>query len=107
MAKQRVAAASAIVPGQVCVVECGSRSLALSNVDGVLYAIDNRCTHDDGPLGEGRLRNGRVICPRHGAMFDAQTGRVLSLPAVRDVASYAVTVEGDDVFVENPDGDAR
>jgi 3-phenylpropionate/trans-cinnamate dioxygenase ferredoxin subunit len=72
----------------------------VSNVDGELYAIDNRCTHDDGPLGEGKLRNGRVICPRHGAAFDAKTGRVLSLPAVRNVQAFRVTVDGGDVFID-------
>ena len=82
------------------VVQCGSRSLAVSNVDGDLYAIDNVCTHDNGPLGEGTLRRGRVICPRHGAAFDARTGRVLSLPAVRDVAAYPVSVEDGSVYVE-------
>ena len=104
MTKERVAAASGIPAGGVRTVQCGARSLALSNVDGTLYAIDNRCTHDDGPLGEGRLRNGRVICPRHGAAFDAKTGRVLSLPAVRSVAAYEVTVDGDDVYIDCPDG---
>lgn len=100
MAKERVAETSGIPTGEVRVVQCGARSLAMSNVDGTLYAIDNRCTHDNGPLGEGRLRDGRVICPRHGAAFDAKTGRVLSLPAVKNVAAYEVTVEGDEVFVD-------
>ena len=90
---QRVAAASDVAAGQVRVVQCGDRSLALSNLDGEFYAIDNVCTHDGGPLGEGRLRNGRVICPRHGAAFDAKTGRVISLPAVRSVQAYTVTVD--------------
>lgn len=100
MSKHRVAATSDVPVGEIRVVECDGRSLALSNVDGALYAIDNRCTHDNGPLGEGRLRNGRVICPRHGAAFDARTGKVLSLPAVRSVAAYPVTVDGDDVLVD-------
>lgn len=103
MAKERVAATSNIPTGEVRVVQCGARSLAVSNVDGTLYAIDNRCTHDNGPLGEGRLRNGRILCPRHGAAFDARTGRVLSLPAVKDVAAYEVTVEGDDVYIDCSD----
>lgn len=103
MAKERVAATSDIPMGEVRVVQCGARSLAMSNVDGTLYAIDNRCTHDNGPLGEGRLRNGRILCPRHGAAFDAKTGRVLSLPAVKSVAAYEVTVDGDDVYVECPE----
>lgn len=100
MTAERVGSVGDVPEGEVRVIECGGRSLAVSNVDGELYAIDNVCTHDDGPLGEGRLQRGRVICPRHGAAFDAKTGKVLSLPAVRDVDAYAVTVEGDDVFVE-------
>ena len=103
MAKERVAATSDIPVGEVRVVQCGARSLAMSNVDGTLYAIDNRCTHDNGPLGEGRLRNGRILCPRHGAAFDAKTGRVLSLPAVKNVAAYEVTVEGDEVYIDCPE----
>lgn len=103
MAKERVAA-SGVPVGEVRVVQCGERSLAVSNIDGTLYAIDNRCTHDNGPLGEGRLRNGRIICPRHGAAFDAKTGRVLSLPAVRSVRAYEVIVDGDDAYIDCSDG---
>lgn len=106
MAKVRVAAASDIPAGEVRVVQCGAHSLAVSNMDGTLYAIDNRCTHDNGPLGEGRLRNGRILCPRHGAAFDAKTGRVLSLPAVRSVQAYEVAVDGDEVYIDCPDGAA-
>lgn len=100
MANERVGSPSDFPEGEVRVTQCGARSLAVSNVDGELYAIDNLCTHDGGPLGEGRLRNGRVICPRHGAAFDARTGKVLSLPAVRSVAAYPVTVDGDDVTID-------
>ena len=100
MSKERVAGTADVPAGQVRVVQCGDRSLALSNVDGELYAIDNVCTHDGGPLGEGRLRRGRILCPRHGAAFDAKTGRVLTLPAVKNVSAYRVVVEGDDIFVE-------
>ena len=100
MSRERVAAVSDVPEGEVLVVECGGRSLALSNIDGELFAIDNVCTHDGGPLGEGRLRNGRVICPRHGAAFDARSGRALTLPAVRGVAAYPVSVEGDAAYVE-------
>ena len=100
MSRERVAAVSDLPEGEVRVVECGGRSLALSNIDGELFAIDNVCTHDGGPLGEGRLRHGRVICPRHGAAFDARSGRALTLPAVRGVAAYPVSVEGDEAYVE-------
>lgn len=108
MSRERVASASDVPEGEVRVVECGGRSLALSNVDGELYAIDNLCTHDGGPLGEGKLRRGRVLCPRHGAAFDAKTGKVLTLPAVKSVAAYRVVVDGDDVYVEcEPETGAR
>ena len=100
MSDERVAAAAEIPVNEVRVVECAGRSLALSNLDGEYYAIDNVCTHDGGPLGEGRIRDGRVLCPRHGAAFDAKTGRVISLPAVKSVQAYPVTREGDDLFID-------
>ncbi len=100
MASVRACSTSDVPEGEVRVVQCGGRSLAVSNIDGEFHAIDNVCTHDDGPLGEGGLKNGRVICPRHGAAFDAKTGKVLTLPAVHDVSSYAVTIDGDGVFID-------
>ena len=100
MTAERVASVADVPEGEVRVVTCGTRSLALSNIDGSLHAIDNVCTHDGGPLGEGRLRGGRVICPRHGAAFDARTGKVLTLPAVKSVRSYPVTIDGDEVLVD-------
>lgn len=105
MAKQRVCAKALVRDGEVRVVSCGERRIALSNIDGEFYAIDDVCSHDAGPLGEGTLVGGRVICPRHGAAFDPKTGRALTLPAVSDVDSYPVTVEGDDVYVDCEDGE--
>lgn len=106
MTAERVASVGDVPVGEVRVMQCGSRSLAVSNIDGALYAIDNRCTHDNGPLGEGRLRGDRVICPRHGAAFDARTGKVLTLPAVRSVNAYPVAIESDDVYIECEEGRA-
>ena len=106
MTLERVAATSDVPVGEVRVVQCGTRSLALCNVEGTLSAIDNLCTHDGGPLGEGRLRNGRVLCPRHGAAFDARTGKVLTLPAVKSVHSYPVTIDGDEVLIDCEGGRA-
>lgn len=100
MSGERVAALADVPEGEVRVVQCAGRSLALSNVGGELHAIDNVCTHDGGPLGEGRLRGDRVICPRHGAAFDARSGRALTLPAVRGVRAYPVRVGGGAVYVE-------
>lgn len=85
----------------------GGRELAVSNIDGDLFAIDDVCTHDGGPLGEGTLRRGHIVCPRHGAGFDARTGAVRTLPAVRGVRAYPLTVEGDDIYVECDDDGAE
>jgi 3-phenylpropionate/trans-cinnamate dioxygenase ferredoxin subunit len=104
VSRERVAALADVPVGEVRVAHCGDRSLAVANVDGTLYAIDNLCTHDGGTLGEGRLRGDRVLCPRHGASFDARTGRVLALPAVRSVRAYPVTIEGDDVYIDCDEG---
>ncbi len=104
MSRERVAALADVPPGTLRVVACDGRSLALANVDGVLYAIDNLCTHDNGPLGEGALRGERIVCPRHGAAFDARTGRVLTLPAVRSVRGYPVTVDGDALYIDCDEG---
>ncbi|MEE8422315.1 MAG: non-heme iron oxygenase ferredoxin subunit [Dehalococcoidia bacterium] len=101
MTKARVADVSLVREGEVRVVTCpGGRRIALSNIGGQLYAIDDVCSHDEGPLGEGTLLGDRVICPRHGASFDPRTGKALTLPAVRDVATYEVTVEGSDVYID-------
>jgi 3-phenylpropionate/trans-cinnamate dioxygenase ferredoxin subunit len=101
MARERIGDAADVPEGEVRVLRCaGGRELAVSNIDGEYFAIDDLCTHDGGTLGEGRLRRGRVVCPRHGAQFDARTGKVLSLPAVRDVQAYPVTVEDGSLLVD-------
>jgi 3-phenylpropionate/trans-cinnamate dioxygenase ferredoxin subunit len=101
MTKERVASTEDIAPGTVQVFEAGGRSICLANLNGEsFYAIDNLCTHDNGPLGEGTLSNGTVVCPRHGARFDLKTGAVRALPAVRPVKTYPVSVEGEEISVE-------
>ncbi len=100
MTYQRVASISQVPAGQVRVFSVGARSIALANVGGSFHAIDNLCTHDNGPLGEGTLHGDLVECPRHGARFDVKTGAVRALPAVRPVRSYPVRVEGEEVSVD-------
>ena len=95
----RVASKGDVPPGQVRVVTVADRRLALCHVDGEFFAIDDVCTHDAGPLGEGALDGYAIECPRHGARFDVRTGQVLALPAPRPVAAYPVKIEGDDVLV--------
>ena len=89
-------------PGEVKIVHAGPVSLGIYNLDGEYYAIEDRCSHDDGPLCEGEFdaETGVVICPRHGANFDIRTGNALTLPAYEPVATYPVRVVDGIVKVE-------
>ena len=95
-----VAKVSDVGPGEVRVFEVAGKGIALANVGGSFFAIDDVCTHDGGPLGEGRVVGDLVECPRHGARFDVKTGRPRALPAVVPVRTYPVAVEGDEVKVD-------
>lgn len=90
-------------PGQVKVIRVNGERIAVANVDGELYAIEDRCTHDDGPLGEGRLLGCEVECPRHGARFDVRDGSVTKMPAVYPVETFSVDVRGGEVYIELED----
>ena len=90
-----VARAADIPPGERIVVEVKERYIAIFNVGGTYYAIEDVCTHDDGPLAEGELHGLEIECPRHGARFDISTGKVLSMPATQDVQRFDVRLEGD------------
>ena len=95
-----VAQVSDTPPGKISLHEVNGTSIALCNVNGRFYAIDNVCTHDGGPLDQGELEGKLVECPRHGAKFDVETGRAVVLPAVKPVRTYPVRVEGEDVQVQ-------
>lgn len=95
-----VALRNQIPEGTLKVFHVGDRRIAVSRVEGKFYAIDDICTHDDGPLGEGTLQGGEVECPRHGARFSVKTGVALSMPAVVPVKVYEVRVDGENVQVK-------
>ena len=82
-------------PGEVKIVHAGLISVGVYNLEGEYYAIEDRCSHDDGPLCEGEFEvdEGVAICPRHGARIEICTGRPLSLPAVLPVETFPVRVE--------------
>jgi 3-phenylpropionate/trans-cinnamate dioxygenase ferredoxin subunit len=86
--------------GEAKTVSLNGKEVVLCHVDGAFYAIDDVCTHDGGPLGEGYLEGDQIECPRHGARFDVKTGKALTLPAVTGVNSYPVQVEGDEIKVQ-------
>src|SRR5881628_2918512 len=96
----KVAKMAEIAPGQARMVEVNDKEIALFNVDGSFYAIDNACTHVGGPLSEGELDGPRVTCGWHGSIFNVTTGEVLGPPAARGVTRYNTRVEVDDVEVE-------
>ena len=85
------------------VIEVDGRFVLLCRVGGQFYAIDDCCTHDQGPLGEGVLEGLTIVCPRHGAKFDVRDGRALCLPATQATAVHEVRVDGADVFVKLAD----
>jgi metal-sulfur cluster biosynthetic enzyme/nitrite reductase/ring-hydroxylating ferredoxin subunit len=85
-------------PGRV-LLEVEDRIVVLFRVGGEYFCIDDVCTHDGGPLSEGRLENHSIACPRHGAKFDIRTGKALTMPATVDTAAHDVKVEGDDILV--------
>ncbi len=89
-------------PGSVKIVYAGSIALGVYNLGGEYFALEDRCSHDDGPLCEGDfdVEEGVAICPRHGANIDIRTGRALTLPAVESVATYPVRVEDGMIKVE-------
>ena len=95
--------AATLPPGQGRTVHLKGRDLAVFNVDGAFYAIDDTCTHKAGPLGVGLCQAGQVSCPLHGWLFDVRTGQCLTRPD-RPVRTYQVRVHEGDVQVRLPDG---
>ncbi len=96
----KVARASEIGPGERKIVEVDGMFVAVFNVGGAYYAIEDVCTHDDGPVAEGELDGYEIECPRHGARFDIRDGRVLCFPAITPVRSFKVIVEGEDLLLD-------
>jgi 3-phenylpropionate/trans-cinnamate dioxygenase ferredoxin subunit len=98
-----VCPADELPPGAMKLVPNGQfDAVGVYNCDGELRAIEDRCSHDDGPLCEGDWEPDEcvVTCPRHGARFDLATGRPLSLPAIVPVAVYPVRIEDGIVQVD-------
>jgi 3-phenylpropionate/trans-cinnamate dioxygenase ferredoxin subunit len=99
MAFVSIVKAQDLPDGERIVVELGELWVAVFNVGGRYYAIEDACTHDDGPLAEGELEGMEIACPRHGARFHLETGKA-TFPAVKPAARFAVRVEGEDVQVD-------
>ena len=96
----KVARTDEIAPGQAKIVDVHGKEIAVFNIDGAYFAIDNMCTHEEASLADGEIAGFEVACPLHGARFDVRSGAVLGPPAYDDVASYAARVSGSDVEVD-------
>ena len=97
---QKVALISDVADPGKTTIEVDERLVVLIHAGGSWYCIDDVCTHDGGPLGEGPLDGDAIVCPRHGAKFSIKTGDALTMPATEPTAVHQVKVEGDDVLVK-------
>jgi 3-phenylpropionate/trans-cinnamate dioxygenase ferredoxin subunit len=89
-------------PGERKIVAWEDLEIGVFNLGGELFAIEDRCSHDDGPLAEGELdaEQCTIECPRHGSLFDLRTGKPQTLPAYAPVDTFPVRVEGDIIKLE-------
>jgi len=95
-----VARTGDVAPGHARLIEVEGRRIALFNLGGTFYALDDVCPHRGGPLSEGFIKGDVVVCPWHGARFRIPTGEVLSPPAPHGVACYPVRVRGEEIEIE-------
>jgi nitrite reductase (NADH) small subunit len=95
----RVAGTADVAPGSGMVAEVNGQAVAVFNVDGTYYAMDNTCVHRGGPLGEGELEGEVVTCPWHAWQFNVKTGVSVNNPSA-SVKTYPVKVEGSDIKVQ-------
>jgi nitrite reductase/ring-hydroxylating ferredoxin subunit len=96
----KVATTGDLAPGQAKQVQVDGKAIALFNLGGTYYAIDNTCPHRGGPLAEGDVEGEEVTCPWHGAKFRISSGEVLGPPARTGVGSYRTRVTGSDIEIE-------
>jgi len=88
-----VCAADELAPGTSRVADVDGALIAVFNIDGEFFAIEDVCTHDGGELASGTLEGDQIICPRHGAKFCVRTGEALSAPAYEPTAKFPVRVQ--------------
>ena len=84
--------ADEIPEGERLFIEINEEPVVIFNISGKFYAVDDRCSHDDGPLGDGEVEGYDIVCPRHGARFDLRDGKVKSMPAYENINWYPVRI---------------
>ena len=100
MSAVKIGSVDDVEPGAGRAFDVGDKRVAVFNVDGDFFAIDDTCPHAGASLAEGELEDGKICCPWHYAEFELATGNHVSAPATCGVAVYKVTVEGEDLLVE-------
>ncbi len=95
----RIADLDRCPPSNLLDVEVGKVRMVLANVDGSIYALEDRCSHQDYPLSDGELEDNELECLYHGARFDVRTGQPVQLPAIRPVRMFDVEVRDQEIFV--------
>ena len=98
---QHVASRDEIKQGEIYATQLGDEPIALTEIEGTIYAIGDTCTHELALLSEGFLEENEIECPLHAARFDFCTGRCLEGPAITDLTIYEVKIEGGDVYVRS------
>ena len=96
----KAASIDEVAPGQARLVNVKGREIVLFNIEGAFFALENACTHEEGPLAEGEVVGHEVTCPWHGAKFDIRTGEALGPPAYEAVTRYNVRITGTDIEIE-------
>lgn len=99
---QRVAPVAEFPPGERRVIDLDGERIAVFNLDGVYYAIEDLCSHDGGELASGEIEGHDIVCPRHGARFDIRTGAVAAPPAFEAIASLPTRIDDGWVEVRDP-----
>ena len=100
-----VGSADEVGDGEVKTFQVGTERVAVARAVGQLYAVEDLCSHDDGPLGDGRLDEFAVECPRHGARFDIRTGAVVAMPAAAPIKAFPVREKDGRIHVAVEDND--
>jgi nitrite reductase/ring-hydroxylating ferredoxin subunit len=95
-----VAKTTAIPEDEAKKVTVADKVIAVFNLDGAFFAIDDICTHAFASLSEGYVEDSCVECPLHAGLFDIKTGKAQGVPVTEDVATYPVRVDGEDIYVE-------
>jgi 3-phenylpropionate/trans-cinnamate dioxygenase ferredoxin component len=78
----------------------GGEAIVLARWDGEIFALEDRCSHQDFPLSSGEVEDGKIECIFHGAKFDLRTGKAVRLPAIAPVRTFPVEIRGDGIFIQ-------